>query len=68
MYRYSHKASGELTSGVYFCVKGKSMLKFIKKWSERRRVYKELSALTDRDLSDIGISRADISRIAREAA
>jgi uncharacterized protein YjiS (DUF1127 family) len=33
-----------------------------------RKTYKELADLTDRDLSDIGISRADISRIATEAA
>ena len=40
--------------------------------SEERRAYlktlHELQALTDRDLADIGISRGDIHRIAREAA
>ena len=38
----------------------------------RRRLYTrtlhELSALSDRDLSDLGMSRADIGRVAREAA
>jgi len=31
---------------------------------ERRRVYSELSAMSDRDLADIGIGRADIGRVA----
>ena len=38
----------------------------------RRKVYRvtlaELSALTDRDLNDLGIARTDITRLAREAA
>ena len=33
-----------------------------------RRTEAELLALTDRDLADLGISRYDIPRIAREAA
>ena len=32
------------------------------------RTFKELSALTDRELSDIGISRSDIADIARRGA
>lgn len=40
--------------------------------SDERRAYletfRELQALSDRDLADIGISRGDIERIAREAA
>ena len=32
--------------------------------AERTRVYRELSALSDRDLADIGIGRHDVSRIA----
>lgn len=38
----------------------------------RHRIYSrtraELSALTDRELADLGISRFDIDRVAREAA
>jgi uncharacterized protein YjiS (DUF1127 family) len=34
----------------------------------RRRTARELCALSDRDLADIGIFRCDIGRIAREAA
>lgn len=33
-----------------------------------RRTEKELSSLTNRELADIGISRGDISRIARQHA
>lgn len=33
-----------------------------------RRVYKELDALSDRELADIGVSRHDIGEIARKAA
>lgn len=34
----------------------------------RRHVMDELGSLSDRDLADIGISRSDIARVAREAA
>jgi uncharacterized protein YjiS (DUF1127 family) len=48
------------------------ILKLAKEAIERRRVYaitvKELSALSDRDLTDMGISRLGISDVAREAA
>ena len=41
-------------------------------WLQQRSHYhttlSELSALSDRDLADIGISRSDIPMIAREAA
>ena len=32
-----------------------------------RRTMRELNALTDRDLADLGILRADIGRIARQS-
>ncbi|MFG1182201.1 DUF1127 domain-containing protein [Xanthobacter versatilis] len=34
----------------------------------RRRVIDELASLSDRDLSDMGVSRSEIRRLAREAA
>jgi uncharacterized protein YjiS (DUF1127 family) len=33
-----------------------------------RQTYTELSVLSDRDLADLGIARADIDSVAREAA
>lgn len=32
--------------------------------AERRRVFAELSGMSDRDLADIGVDRADVPRIA----
>jgi uncharacterized protein YjiS (DUF1127 family) len=39
-------------------------LAYLSKQAESRRVYRELSGLSDRDLADIGISRSDVPRIA----
>ncbi len=40
-------------------------------WNARRKVYRttynELSMLSDRELNDLGIARADIGRVALEA-
>ena len=33
-----------------------------------RQTYDELSALTDRDLKDVGLTRSDIVRVAAESA
>lgn len=33
-----------------------------------RRIYADLAARTDRELADIGVMRADLRRVAREAA
>lgn len=45
---------------------------FISRYRACWRVYRqtkwELSALTDRELSDIGIQRSDVARIAKEAS
>ena len=49
-----------------------SLFETFKLAAQRRRVYsqtlRELNALTDRDLVDLGISRGSISAIAREAS
>jgi uncharacterized protein YjiS (DUF1127 family) len=46
-------------------------LAFIARYMEKRRRYwnivRELSAYADRELQDIGINRADIGHIARQA-
>jgi uncharacterized protein YjiS (DUF1127 family) len=38
------------------------------RWATFLRVRRELEAYSDRELNDIGLSRADIGRIALEAA
>lgn len=42
------------------------MFKALNKWRQTRTTVTELSHLTDRELTDIGITRADIYRVARE--
>ncbi|MFN4141136.1 DUF1127 domain-containing protein [Aestuariivirga sp.] len=37
-------------------------------WKRYSRTVKELEALSNRELADLGISRSDIIRLAREAA
>lgn len=37
-------------------------------WKRYSRTVSELSALSNRELADLGILRADITRLAREAA
>ena len=48
------------------------VLRNLSAWSQERRAYNqaayELSALSDRDLADIGVARCDIPSIARDAA
>lgn len=39
-----------------------------RRWQRYRHTLSELEMMTDRDLSDLGISRFDIRRIARQAA
>lgn len=50
---------------------GKTMFDFftdgIKRWNRYNQTRRELNLLTDRELADLGILRADIPRIAREA-
>jgi uncharacterized protein YjiS (DUF1127 family) len=36
---------------------------YLATWREHRRVIKELNALTDKELADIGINRSDIDRL-----
>jgi uncharacterized protein YjiS (DUF1127 family) len=37
-------------------------------WRKYRETYKELAQLSNRDLADVGIRRADIPQIARQSA
>jgi uncharacterized protein YjiS (DUF1127 family) len=40
--------------------------KTFKKWAAYQQTVRELASLDNRQLNDLGISRADISRIARD--
>ncbi len=40
----------------------------LKKWSAYQQTVRELAALDNRQLNDLGISRADIQKIARDNA
>ncbi|MBB4039833.1 MULTISPECIES: DUF1127 domain-containing protein [Microvirga] len=41
------------------------ILSSIRQWRRSRETARQLSALSDRELSDIGISRHDIAQVAR---
>jgi len=38
-------------------------INYLATWREHRNVVKELNALTDKELKDIGINRGDIDRL-----
>ena len=40
-----------------------AVLGWLRQWRQRRQVMTELALMTDRELSDIGLSRADLSRV-----
>ncbi|WP_404403924.1 DUF1127 domain-containing protein [Pelagibacterium halotolerans] len=42
--------------------------KTFKKWSAYQQTVRELNALGNRELNDLGIARSDIQRIARDHA
>jgi uncharacterized protein YjiS (DUF1127 family) len=44
------------------------MLSYFRKLRTYRKTYNELARLTDRELNDIGLSRADINDVARDQA
>lgn len=45
---------------------GKRVSRWLTRQSRVRKTVRELSALTNRELSDIGVARCDIYRIARD--
>jgi uncharacterized protein YjiS (DUF1127 family) len=45
-----------------------SVVRFIRAWKRYNQNLNELSRLGDRELSDIGISRSDIARVAWQSS
>jgi len=39
------------------------LFNYLNSWSEHRKVIKQLNQMSNRELSDIGINRADINRL-----
>jgi uncharacterized protein YjiS (DUF1127 family) len=50
-------------TGIYEMSIFKRYWNYMNTWREHRRVIKELNQMTDRQLNDMGISRADINRL-----
>jgi uncharacterized protein YjiS (DUF1127 family) len=42
------------------------ILSSIRQWHRSRETARQLSALSDRELSDVGLSRSDIHQVARQ--
>ena len=43
------------------------MFEFVRRWKRYSRTVSELNHLSNRELADLGLTRSDIPRIAREA-
>jgi uncharacterized protein YjiS (DUF1127 family) len=67
-----HVATGARPASVRRQPEPTMAFDFLRRYLENRRVYvrtlRELSSCSERELHDLGIERADIYRIAREAA
>jgi uncharacterized protein YjiS (DUF1127 family) len=47
--------------------RGKTMFNFVRRWQRYNRTVSELNHLSNRELADLGMTRSDIHRVAREA-
>jgi uncharacterized protein YjiS (DUF1127 family) len=45
-----------------------TMFEFVRRWKRYNRTVSELNHLSNRELADLGLSRSDIARVARDAA
>lgn len=43
-----------------------SFIRLVRKWKQYEQAVRELAALNDRELADIGITRSDIPRVVRQ--
>jgi uncharacterized protein YjiS (DUF1127 family) len=63
-YAESRNTAAEVLAGFHGLSLG-AMIATLKTWNEQRTTRKQLSLLTDRELADIGLERADINAVAK---
>ena len=61
-------SSGSGMSGEYVMIIIHAFVERVRRWAMYRNTVRELSVLSDRDLSDLGINRSDIEYVARKHA
>jgi uncharacterized protein YjiS (DUF1127 family) len=64
----THRAQQELTLGTWFRELRTGLAERAAKYRTYRATLNELGALSDRDLADLGLHRAMIADVARDAA
>jgi uncharacterized protein YjiS (DUF1127 family) len=64
----THRAQQELTLGTWFRDLRANLGERVARYRTYRTTLNELASLSDRDLSDLGLHRAMIADVAREAA
>ena len=64
----AQRASADLSSARKQQETNMDIRKTFKKWAAYQQTVRELAALDNRQLNDLGISRTDISRVARDHA
>ena len=67
-YATTHTHIGHSSLGVRFSKFISAVVKNFSQSFEQARYMQELNSLSDRELADIGINRADIPTIAKDAA
>ncbi|MCC1481810.1 DUF1127 domain-containing protein [Roseibaca sp. Y0-43] len=63
-YAESRNTAAEVLAGFHGLSLG-AMVATLKTWNEQRTTRAQLSALSDRELADIGLDRADIDAVAK---
>ena len=66
--RFSQQASSRRMQRKEYSMTLNSIASKIQKWRQYRASVRELSRLSDRELNDLGIGRADIEYVARKGA
>lgn len=63
-YAESRNTAAEVLAGFHGLSLG-ALVATLKTWNEQRSTRKQLSLLSDRELADIGLERADINAVAK---